>query len=220
AFVWSGGALFVIALMCCAWWHVFQAGRPLPYAGARAIAIDACLFSVFALHHSVFARDTPKRWLDRLPRELIRPIYVYAASGLFIAVFLAWQPIGGAVYRASGLPELALAACQLTGLWLIAGAVSRIDALELAGIRPSSSHDVLQTSGPYRWVRHPLYLGWLLAVFGTPHLTGAPLVFATVSTAYLVLAVPGEERSLLRAFGDRYVGYQRAVRWRIIPFIY
>src|SRR5262249_601942 len=64
AFVWTGGALFVIALMWCAWWYLFEAGRPLPYTGPGAIAIDACLFSVFALHHSVFARATAKRWLD------------------------------------------------------------------------------------------------------------------------------------------------------------
>lgn len=220
AFVWTGGALFVIALMCCAWWYLFEAGNSIPYTGQRAIAIDACLFSVFALHHSVFARETAKRWLDRLPHELIRPVYVYAASLLFIAVFVAWRPIGGAAYRTSGWPELAFVACQLLGLWLIVLAVSRIDALELAGIRPTTSPDALQTSGPYRWVRHPLYLGWLLATFGTPHLTGDRLVFAAVSTAYLMLAVPWEERSLVRAFGDRYVHYQRAVRWRMIPFIY
>lgn len=208
------------ALMWCAWWYLFEAGQSMPYTGRDAIAFDAGLFSVFALHHSLFARETARRWLDRVPRELIRPIYVYAASLLFIAVFAAWRPIGGALYRASGLPELALVMCQLAGVGLIVRAVARIDALELAGIRPAGSRDELQTSGPYRWVRHPLYLGWVVAVFATPHMTGDRLAFAAISTAYLMLAVPWEERSLRRAFGDEYVRYQRAVRWRMLPFIY
>jgi protein-S-isoprenylcysteine O-methyltransferase Ste14 len=222
AFVWIGGALFVIALAWCAWWYLFEAGRSAPYAGVRAIVLDAGLFSVFALHHSVFARETAKRWLDRIPPELSRSVYVYTASLLLIVVCVAWQPIGGDVYRAGGMLELGFVVLQLTGLLLIVRAVSRIDPLELAGIRAANANanDALQTSGPYRWVRHPLYFGWVLAVFATPHLTGDRLGFATVSTAYLMLAVGWEERSLVRVFGDEYLAYQRAVRWRIIPFIY
>jgi methanethiol S-methyltransferase len=220
AFVWLGGALFVIALAWCAWWYLFEAGRSLPYAGVGAIVVDAGLFAGFALHHSVFARDASRRWLDRIPRELVRPLYVYAASLLLILTCAAWRPIGGEVYRAANILGPALAGVQLIGLWVIVRAVSRIDPLELAGIRPSAPRDGLQTSGPYRWVRHPLYLGWVIAVFATPHLTGDRLTFAAISTAYLMLAVPWEERALVRAFGDEYVRYQRAVRWRIVPFIY
>jgi methanethiol S-methyltransferase len=218
--VWIGGALFVIALAWCAWWYLFEAGRSAPYTDLRAIALDATLFSGFAVHHSVGARETAKRWLDRIPPDLIRSVYVYTASLLLIVVCVAWQPIGGDVYRAGGRLELGFVVLQLTGVWLIGRSVSRIDPLELAGIRAATSSEALQTSGPYRWVRHPLYFGWVLAVFGTPHLTGDRLAFATVSTAYLMLAVPWEERSLVRVFGDDYVRYQRAVRWRIIPFIY
>jgi len=75
-------------------------------------------------------------------------------------------------------------------------------------------------NGPYRWVRHPLYLGWVLMVFGTSHMTRDRLTFAVVTTLYLVLAIPFEERSLRRSFGDDYVRYMRDVRWRMIPFIY
>ena len=211
----------MIALGWCAWWYLFEAGRAAPQIDGRAIALDAALFSVFALHHSLFARDAAKRWLDRVPRELIRSVYVYIASSLLILVFVAWRPIGGELYRLNGLLEAAFAALQLGGVGLIARAVARIDPLELAGIRRTSgSTEQLQTSGPYRWVRHPLYFGWVIAVFGTPHLTGDRLTFAAISTAYLMLAVPWEERSLVRAFGDDYRRYQRDVRWRMIPFIY
>jgi len=214
-----GGALFVLALAWCAWWYLFSAGESRPYSGEAAIAVDAMLFAVFALHHSLFARDAAKRWLARVPRDRVRSLYVYVASALLIVVCAAWRPIGGNLYRAGDL-AIVLIAGQLGGLWLIAQAVSRIDPLELAGIRTPAGGETLQTSGPYRWVRHPLYFGWVLAVFATPHLTGDRLAFAVFSTLYLVAAVPWEERSLVRAFGDDYVRYQRDVRWRIIPFIY
>ena len=216
--VWLGGAFFVASLAWCAWWYLMRAGESRPYTGA-AIPLDAALFSVFALHHSLFARDSAKRWLMRVPRDLQRSLYVYLASGLLIVVFVAWQPIGGDLYRAGRLTALHVAV-QIAGVWVIARAVSKIDPLELAGIRPARSAEPLQTSGPYRWVRHPMYLGWVLAVFATPHVTGDRLTFAAVSTAYLIAAVPWEERSLVRAFGDDYIRYQRQVRWRMIPFIY
>jgi protein-S-isoprenylcysteine O-methyltransferase Ste14 len=108
---------------------------------------------------------------------------------------------------------------QLTGLWFIAVSVRAIDALELAGIRESSNTG-LQVGGPYRLVRHPLYLGWVLAVFGAPHMTGDRLTFAIVSSMYLVVAVPWEERSLERAFGESYRHYKQRVRWRMLPFVY
>ena len=216
--VWLGGALFVVSLAWCAWWYLMSAGESRPYTRA-AIPLDAALFSVFALHHSPFARDSAKRWLTRVPRDLQRSLYVYLASGLLIVVCAAWQPIGGDLYRAGRLSVLHIAV-QIAGVWVIARAVSKIDPLELAGIRPARSAEPLQTSGPYRWVRHPLYLGWVLAVFATPHVTGDRLAFAAVSTAYLIAAVPWEERSLVRAFGDDYIRYQRDVRWRMIPFIY
>jgi protein-S-isoprenylcysteine O-methyltransferase Ste14 len=69
-------------------------------------------------------------------------------------------------------------------------------------------------------VRHPLYFGWTLVVFGTPAMTADRLVFAIVSTAYLAIAIPFEERSLIRHFGQQYERYRGRVRWRMIPFVY
>ncbi len=74
--------------------------------------------------------------------------------------------------------------------------------------------------GPYGWVRHPIYLGWMLMVFGTPAMTATRLAFAVISSAYLVIAIWWEERSLVEVFGERYRRYQRDVRWRMIPFVY
>ena len=108
---------------------------------------------------------------------------------------------------------------QLGGVWFIAASTRAIDALELAGIRASSTAS-LQVGGPYRLVRHPLYLGWVMAVFGAPHMTGDRLVFAIVSSLYLVAAVPWEERSLEQFFGESYRHYKQRVRWRMLPFVY
>ena len=80
--------------------------------------------------------------------------------------------------------------------------------------------EALQVAGPYAWVRHPVYLGWLLAAFGPAHLTGDRLAFAAISSVYLVVAVPWEERTLVRTFGVHYEEYKRQVRWRIIPYVY
>src|SRR5947207_145229 len=113
----------------------------------------------------------------------------------------AWLWIGGGVFC------IALASCAWWYLFVLGRSEPR-------GGGP------LVTSGPYQLVRHPLYLGWALAVFGTPHMTGDRLAFAVLSTAYLALAVPFEERSLARDFPAEYERYRRAVRWRIVPFIY
>jgi protein-S-isoprenylcysteine O-methyltransferase Ste14 len=220
AFVWLGGALFVGALLICAWWYLFVLGQPQPAAGVNALLFDTGLFTVFALHHSLFARAFTKRFFGSLAPQLVRSVYVYVASLLFIVVCLAWRPIGGDLYRVAGARAVAQIAVQLAGVWCIARAVARIDPLELAGIRPESTSGGLQTSGVYGWMRHPLYFGWMLAVFGTPHMTGDRLAFAVMTTVYLIAAVPLEERSLKRSFGEDYARYARAVRWRMIPFIY
>jgi len=217
---WAGGAVFVAALLVCAYSFIAVWSASPPF-DASAIPIDVVLFSAFALHHSVFARDAVKRRLTRVvPERLVRSFYVWLASLLLIGVCVAWQPVGGEIYRVRGWQAVALAAVQVAGVLIIAGAVRAIDALELAGIRHHASDDSLQFRGPYRWVRHPLYLGWLLATFGPAHMTGDRLVFAAISLFYLVIAVPFEERSLIDTFGEPYRRYRELVRWRIVPYVY
>jgi protein-S-isoprenylcysteine O-methyltransferase Ste14 len=220
-FVWSGGALFVASLALCARWYLVV----LATAGLRfdpgAIVFDGLAFTVFASHHSIFARERVRAAIARaVPERLLRSVYVWTASLLLMLVVLVWRPVGGDLYHVTGSPALLFAAVQLAGLGLIARAVKTIDPLELAGIRHYETRDALQIAGPYRWVRHPLYLGWVIAVFGTAHLTGDRLAFAAITTIYLALAVPWEERSLLKSFGEDYRRYQQRVRWRIVPYLY
>ena len=225
-FVWLGGATFVGSLAFCGWSYLVTWSAPFGRGsldGWLAVAADAALFSVFAMHHSVLARERVKtRLARRIPEPLLRSVYVWIASVLLILVCAIWRPVGGEIYRATGWWALAHAAVQLAGLWLIALSVRAIDPLELAGIRDPvvRTSTTLQITGPYRWVRHPLYLGWMLAVFGAAHMTGDRLAFAVISSIYLILAVPWEEQSLRRSVGKEYAAYARAVRWRIIPFVY
>lgn len=230
-FVWTGGVLFVTSLAVCLYSYLVVWGRPsfelhdayaitwsIPYV---AIVIDALLLTLFAVHHSVFARERVKAAVARaIPERLLRSFYVWVASALLILVCLFWVPLGGDLYHATGWGALPFGAAQLAGVWLIVQAVRGIDPLELAGIRRETVRGPLQVGGAYALVRHPLYFGWVVAVFGAAHMTGDRLVFAALTTLYLVIAIPWEERSLVRSFGEDYVRYAREVRWRIIPFIY
>jgi protein-S-isoprenylcysteine O-methyltransferase Ste14 len=232
-FVWLGGALFVTSLGLTTWWYLIVLavpgrdlldmwrGRHLFDRGPASLVFDLAIFSAFALHHSVFAREPVKAALAHLcPKPLLRSVYVWTASLLLAAVVVLWSAIGGDLYRVTGWRAALFGVVQLAGVAIIARAVATIDPLELAGIRNQIRNEVLQVTGPYRWVRHPLYLGWVLAAFGAPHMTGDRLAFAAITTIYLMLAVPWEERSLLKSFGDDYRRYQERVRWRIVPYVY
>lgn len=219
--VWAGGGVFVTALAYTAWWYAAILAQVTPFTGWESIAIDTVLFTIFACHHSLLARGTVKQAVERLvPQRLLRSVYVWTASILLIAVCLLWQPIGGDLYHIEVWSEAINITVQLVGVLLIALSVRAIDALELAGIRDSSRAADLQVRGPYRLVRHPLYLGWMLILFGAAHMTGDRLTFAIISSAYLVLAIPWEERSLEAAFPASYGHYKRMVPWKVVPFLY
>src|SRR5258706_8923645 len=223
-FVWTGGALFVGSLAVTAWWWAFSLAAPRLFAGWPAIAYDAALFGVFALHHSVFARRPVKAALSRrVADRLIRSIYVWAASLLLMAVCVLWRPIGGTLYNVTGWRASVHLTAQVIGLLLIGFSVRAIDPLELAGIRTGNRRGTaptLQVRGPYRLVRHPVYLGWLLIVFGIARMNGDRLLFALISTLYLIIAIRWEERLLEDEFGDAYARYKREVRWRVLPYLY
>jgi protein-S-isoprenylcysteine O-methyltransferase Ste14 len=222
AFVWAGGAMFVGSLSLTAWLYAIRfADVPASTRWASPV-IDGLLLTIFALHHSAFAREPVKERLASLiPRRLLRSVYVWVASLLLVGLDLAWQPVGGIVYDVDTWLRWALVGVQIVGMVLIAQAVRAISALELAGIRiPKVTNEELQTRGVFRLVRHPLYFGWVLIVFGTARMTGDRLTFAVITTLYLVVAMPWEERSLEREFGAAYRRYKEQVRWKILPYVY
>jgi protein-S-isoprenylcysteine O-methyltransferase Ste14 len=219
-FAWAGGAAFITSLAILANWLV-SLGRPHPVGGWRPVAFDTVLFVVFAAHHSLLARASVQEAMRKVcPDRLLRTVYVWTASVLLVLVCWFWEPIGGQVYRITGWRTLVHTVVALAGLLLIVLSVRAIDALELAGIRKSHKASNLQIVGPYRLVRHPLYLGWMLIVFAPANMTGDRLFFAAISSAYLIVAIPWEERSLEAAYGAAYAGYKRLVRSRVIPYLY
>lgn len=194
-------------------------------AGWLPVAVNAALFTVFALHHSWLARAGLKSRIKALVSPALeRSTYVWVASLLFIAVCAAWQPVPGVVWSAGSPATALLRLAQATGVVLTGIAARRMDVLELAGVRQVMRHQPpaprLLTDGVYGWVRHPIYLGWLLLVWPSPMMTGTRFVFALISTIYLVVATAFEERDLGRTFDPDYAAYRRRVRWRMVPFVY
>jgi protein-S-isoprenylcysteine O-methyltransferase Ste14 len=224
----GGAALFAVALGVFLYAYTVRFGTAAG-GGLRAVAADLALFTGFALHHSVFARAPVKGLVARVvPPELERSLYTWGASALFLVVTLSWQPVDGVAWRLPGVWRMAGFAAQVAGVVLTMQGSARLDALELAGVRQvlQARRDdpprppVLETTGPYALVRHPVYFAWALFVFGAPDMTATRLAFALISTAYLAAAIPLEERSLTRTFGPEYARYQRKVRWRMLPGLY
>jgi protein-S-isoprenylcysteine O-methyltransferase Ste14 len=204
----------------------------VPAAGADVagpVVVDVGLFTMFALHHSAFARGAVKAGVRAfVPHYLERSLYTWVSSAIFIGVCAWWRPVPGLLYQLTGPWAMAGYAVQGVGIVLTARGARALDVLDLAGVRPflhardgtTPRHVPLETRGVYAIVRHPVYLAWTLVVFGTPVLTGTRLVFAAVSTAYLALAIPFEERGLVETFGRDYDSYRQRVRWRMIPGLY
>ena len=230
AISWLGAAAFAASLGWFLYCYFVPWGVSAPPGStARPVLIDIALFSLFALHHSVFARAGLKSWVVRLvPAELERSVYTWISSVLFVLVCALWQPVPGVVYRADGVAALAGYLVQAAGIALTLYAGRSMDFLDLAGVRQVQNaargrrpaHVALQTRGLYGFVRHPLYFAWVLMVFGAPVMTATRFTFALISTAYLAIAIHWEERSLVGVFGAAYEKYRTQVRWRMIPFVY
>ena len=230
ACAWCAGALFVVSLGWFLYAYLYRFGRPATAGPVLPpLLADVLLFSAFALHHSLFARTPLKAWVRRIaPPPLERAVYTSVASLLFIAVCWLWRPVPGGLYDIP-VPFRWLAyAVQGAGIVLTFLGSRALDVLDLAGIRAvqrartgaAAAHVPLVTSGVFGVVRHPLYFGWVLLVCAAPEMTATRAVFALVSSLYLAMAIPWEERALIDAFGEEYAGYRRTVRWRMIPFIY
>ena len=227
AFAWSGAALFGASLVVSAYLYLVTFGRTASGGPVLpAVLFDGALFSCFALHHSVFARLAARAWVARsVSPRLERAVYVWVASLLFLIVCLSWRPVPGLLYSLEGAAAAAGYAVQAVGLVLTVRSSAALGFGELAGLHAARGHEAvppaaLNTSALYGFVRHPLYFAWVLMVFGAPHMTMTRFVFAAITTAYLVLAIPFEERGLIRVYGDEYRSYQRKVRWRMVPGIY
>lgn len=186
---------------------------PAPDA-AVALAVNLGLLGLFAIQHSVMARPGFKLWWIRfVPVEAERSVYVLASSLAMIALYAFWQPLPSVVFAlesplASGI---ALGVCAL-GYLTVLYSTFLIDHFDLFGLRQSwlalrnraYTHRPFRTPGLYKYVRHPLYVGWLAFFWATPVMTVGHLLLALGITAYILIAIRFEERDLLAHFGPEY----------------
>lgn len=192
-----------------------------------ALLINIGLLSVFAVQHSVMARPAFKTWWTKIiPKAAERSTYTLLSSLALILLFYYWQPIGGIVWQVEGsVGRIILYSLFGFGWALVLVSTFLINHFDLFGLRQvylnftGKEYTPLKfgTPGPYKLIRHPLYMGWFFAFWATPTMTLAHLAFAIITTVYILLAIRWEERDLLTALGEDYANYRKSVPM-IIPF--
>lgn len=193
-----------------------------------AIAVNAGILALFVLQHTVMARPGFKRWWTRIvPESIERSTFVIAASAILIALFVFWRPLPAVVWHVE-TPWLRAAIHTIAFLgWGIVFASSfMVSHWDLFGLRQVAYRLAdrpyrpleFRIRGLYRLVRHPLMLGFLIAFWFAPTMTAGHLLFAVLTTAYILFGTAIEERDLVAHFGERYLAYRRAVPG-IVPFL-
>lgn len=187
----------------------------------QALLIDTLLIGVFALQHSVMARPRFKEWWTTFVAEpMERSTYVMFSNLAMILLFWQWRPIGGVIWDVQNPVGRAIFhGLLVVGLLVVLVVMFLINHFDLFGLRQVWLHLrgkpytslAFTTPGPYKVVRHPMYVGWLIAFWATPTLTIAHLVFAIGMTIYILIAIWFEERNLVEFHGKEYAEYRRTV---------
>jgi methanethiol S-methyltransferase len=190
---------------------------------ALRLIIDALLLSLFAIQHSVMAREWFKRrWTQVVTPLLERSTYVLIASLTLLLLFWQWRPIGTArvawdVQNSTG--RLVLEGLFWLGWLTVLISTFLVDHFNLFGLKQvvcylkgtDSPPLAFRTPGLYKAVRHPIYLGFIIAFWATPRMSIGHLFFAGMTTAYILVAIQFEERDLIRAYGEKYKNYRKQV---------
>jgi protein-S-isoprenylcysteine O-methyltransferase Ste14 len=186
----------------------------------EAVAVNVLLLGLFAVQHSVMARPAFKRWWTRaVPPHVERSTYVLASSLALILLFWQWRPMPDVVWEAGPPWSAVLRALFGVGWAVVLVSTFLIDHFDLFGLRQvvlfargwPYTPPPFRVRGLFRVVRHPIMLGFLIAFWATPMMTWGHLLFAGVTTAYIVAGVGLEERDMRRTFGDTYDQYRRRV---------
>ena len=187
---------------------------------AVAVVIDLALIAMFGLQHSVMARQGFKRaWTRTVPPQAERSVYVLVASLMLIILFLFWRPIEGTVWDASQTAlNMVLWLGFAAGWGIVLLSTFLLNHFELFGLQQAWLHVQGRTAAKpqmrqplfYRYVRHPLYSGFFLAFWSTPHMTYSHLLLAGGLSVYMLIAIRYEERDLIGLFGSDYEDYRQS----------
>jgi methanethiol S-methyltransferase len=197
-----------------------DAGTVAPWS--EAVAIDIALLGLFAVQHTVMARRTFKRWWTKIvPEPVERSTYVLAASAALALLMWQWRPIPEPLVWSieNRGASLALTALQWLGWAVVLISTFLIDHFELFGLRQvferlrghSMPPPLFRTPLFYKHVRHPIYVGFLLAFWATPTMTAGHFLFAVATTGYILVGIWFEERDLVAQFGEQYRHYRKQV---------
>lgn len=193
----------------------------------EALTIDILLMSIFAVQHSVMARPQFKQWWTRLvPKSVERSTYVLFSSLALVLLFWQWRPIQGLVWQIND-PRIAMAVIglSLVGWLIVLTSTFLINHFELFGLHQVANNLTgrpmpaprFRTPLYYNFVRHPIYLGFIIAFWAAPKMTMGHLLFAAVTTAYIFVGIMLEEHDLTTVFGDDYRRYRQRVSM-IVPW--
>jgi methanethiol S-methyltransferase len=185
-----------------------------------ALAVDGGLLALFALQHSIMARTWFKRaWTRIIPEAAERSTYVLFSSLALLLMFWQWRPIGGIVWQVEGVAATAMLCLYTAGLVIVLLSTFLINHFDLFGLRQAYLYLIgrkytqlkFRTPFFYRYVRHPLYVGWLLTFWAAPVMTAAHLLFAVMTTGYILVAIRFEEADLVALHGEKYRRYREQV---------
>ena len=193
-----------------------DSGREGPFA--QSLIIDAVLLGLFAIQHSVMARPGFKKaWTKFVPKVVERSTYVLLASLMLDLLFWQWQPLLGVIWNVrNSIAALVLQIVFFAGWALVLISTFLINHFDLFGLRQVYLYQKykdlgFRTPGFYRFVRHPIMIGFIIAFWATPKMTVGHLVFAIATTAYILIAIQIEERDLVSIHGETYEDYRRQV---------